>query len=105
MGLHIEAEYSEQMDAIPHGGDRKQFLSANKAVEIFKRMRDDDCKALGLDVTWARPEWFLVQVLPIPPLHVRPSVNMGGGTGTSEDDLTHQIVNVIKSNAQSNGDL
>jgi len=23
---------------------------------------------------------------------------MGGGSGTSEDDLTHQIVNVIKSN-------
>ncbi len=67
-------------------------------MEIFKRMRDDDCKALGLDVTWARPEWLLVQVLPIPPLHVRPSVNMGGGSGTSEDDLTHQIVNVIKSN-------
>ncbi len=28
VGLHVEAEYSEQMDAIPHGGDRKQFLSA-----------------------------------------------------------------------------
>jgi DNA-directed RNA polymerase II subunit RPB1 len=98
VGLHIEAEYSEAMDSIPHNGDRKQFLPASKAVEIFKRMRDEDCKALGLDVTWARPEWLLVSVLPIPPLHVRPSVNMGGGSGTSEDDLTHQIVNVIKSN-------
>ena len=98
VGLHIEAEYSEQMDTIPHSGDRKQFLPAAKAVEIFKRMKDEDCKILGLDVTWSRPEWLLVQVLPIPPLHVRPSVNMGGGSGTSEDDLTHQIVNVIKSN-------
>ena len=98
VGLHIEAEYSEQMDSIPHSGDRKQFFPASKAVEIFKRMRDEDCKILGLDVTWARPEWLLVSVVPIPPLHVRPSVNMGGGSGTSEDDLTHQIVNVIKSN-------
>jgi len=98
VGLHVEAEYSEQMESIPHGGDRKQFLPAAKAVEIFKRCRDEDLKTLGLDVTWARPEWLLVQVVPVPPLHVRPSVNMGGGSGTSEDDLTHQIVNVIKSN-------
>jgi len=98
VGLHVEAEYSDQMDSVPGSGDRKQFLPAAKVVEIFKRMRDEDCKALGLDITWAKPEWFLVQVLPVPPLHVRPSVNMGGGSGTSEDDLTHQIVNVIKCN-------
>ena len=109
VGLHIEAEYSEQMESVPNSGDRKQFLSASKAVEIFRRMRDEDCKALGLDVTWARPEWLVVQVLPVPPLHVRPSVNMGGGSGTSEDDLTHQLVNVIKcnialKNAVSNGE-
>eukprot|EP00567_Pseudictyota_dubia_P008672 CAMPEP_0197446890 /NCGR_PEP_ID=MMETSP1175-20131217/11704_1 /TAXON_ID=1003142 /ORGANISM="Triceratium dubium, Strain CCMP147" /LENGTH=1752 /DNA_ID=CAMNT_0042978061 /DNA_START=220 /DNA_END=5478 /DNA_ORIENTATION=- len=98
VGLHIEAEYSEEMDSVPGSGDRKQFLPAAKVVEIFRRMRDEDAKALGLDVTWARPEWLLVQVLPVPPLHVRPSVTMGGGSGSSEDDLTHQIVNVIKTN-------
>jgi DNA-directed RNA polymerase II subunit RPB1 len=53
-------------------------------------------KALGLDVTHARPEWMMVQVLPVPPPHVRPSVHAGGAT--SEDDLTHQLVNVIKAN-------
>ena len=98
VGLHVEAEYSEQMESVPNSGDRKQFLSASKVVDIFRRMRDEDCKALGLDVTWARPEWLVIQVLPVPPLHVRPSVNMGGGSGTSEDDLTHQLVNVIKCN-------
>jgi len=98
VGLHIELEYSDQMESIPGSGDRKQYLPASKTMEIFRRMTDHDCKALGLDITWARPEWFLISVLPVPPLHVRPSVNMGGGAGTSEDDLTHQIVNVIKSN-------
>ena len=63
-------------------------------VKIFRRMREEDMKSLGLDVTHARPEWMLVQVLPVPPLHVRPSVHAGGAT--SEDDLTHQLVNVIK---------
>ena len=55
-------------------------------------------KALGLDVTWARPEWMCISVMPVPPLHVRPSVVMGGGAQSSEDDLTHQLVNIVKSN-------
>ena len=63
-----------------------------------KKMRDDEMKALGLDVTWARPEWMCISVMPVPPLHVRPSVVMGGGAQSSEDDLTHQLVNIVKSN-------
>mmetsp|Transcript_32962 Transcript_32962/g.49125 ORF Transcript_32962/g.49125 Transcript_32962/m.49125 type:complete len:1763 (-) Transcript_32962:71-5359(-) len=98
VGLHVECEYSDEMDTLPGSGDKKQFFPAARVVEIFKRMKDDDCKNLGVDVTWARPEWMLVSVLPVPPLHVRPSVSMGGGALSSEDDLTHQIVNVIKSN-------
>mmetsp|Transcript_30765 Transcript_30765/g.55730 ORF Transcript_30765/g.55730 Transcript_30765/m.55730 type:complete len:1711 (+) Transcript_30765:43-5175(+) len=92
-GLHVEAEY---MDDSGIAGDSKQFLSGQKVVEIFRRMREEDMKALGLDVTHARPEWMMVQVLPVPPPHVRPSVHAGGAT--SEDDLTHQLVNVIKAN-------
>jgi DNA-directed RNA polymerase II subunit RPB1 len=53
---------------------------------------------LGLDVTYARADWLLVQVLPVPPLHVRPSVAVGGGAQSSEDDLTHQLVNIVKAN-------
>jgi len=55
----------------------------------------------------SRPEWLLVSVLPVPPLHVRPSIFAGGNT--SEDDLTHQLCNVIKANialksAHTNGE-
>lgn len=84
------------MDDAGIAGDSKQFLSGQKVVEIFRRMREEDMKALGLDVTHARPEWMMVQVLPVPPPHVRPSVHAAGNT--SEDDLTHQLVNVIKCN-------
>jgi len=103
VGLHIEVEYSAQ-HATEGGlaGDRKQYLSGAQVMEIFRKIREEDIRALGLDVTWARPEWLLVSVLPVPPLHVRPSIQMGGGTGTSEDDLTHQLVNIIKSNMALN---
>ena len=55
-----------------------------------------DVRAIGLDDKWSKPEWLVVSVLPVPPLHVRPQVSQGGGV--SEDDLTLQLCNVIKHN-------
>ncbi|GKZ01276.1 hypothetical protein MPSEU_001078600 [Mayamaea pseudoterrestris] len=93
--LHLEADFpSEHADAA--GGDSKQFLSGETLVKIFRQISNADMTILGLDVNHARPEFLLVQVLPVPPLHVRPSVSVNGGF--SEDDLTHQLVNVVKSN-------
>lgn len=101
--LHLEADFPDDVTAggaggAGSGGDSKQFLSGATVVKIFRQMRESDMKLLGLDITHARPDWLLVQVLPVPPLHVRPSVSVGGGAQTSEDDLTHQLVNVIKAN-------
>eukprot|EP00526_Cylindrotheca_closterium_P003203 CAMPEP_0113639728 /NCGR_PEP_ID=MMETSP0017_2-20120614/20848_1 /TAXON_ID=2856 /ORGANISM="Cylindrotheca closterium" /LENGTH=1628 /DNA_ID=CAMNT_0000550969 /DNA_START=136 /DNA_END=5019 /DNA_ORIENTATION=+ /assembly_acc=CAM_ASM_000147 len=98
VGLHLEIELQDQ--TATHGatgGDSKQFLSGEAVVKLFQTMREEDMKVLGLDVSHARPDWLLCQVLPVPPLHVRPSVVVGG-QAASEDDLTHQLVNVIKSN-------
>ena len=52
---------------------------------------------LGLDPKWARPEWLMVSVLPVPPPHVRPSVE-AGGAAQSEDDLTHVLTTIVKNN-------
>jgi DNA-directed RNA polymerase II subunit RPB1 len=99
--LHISAEFPEDA-ALPGGaaagGDTKQFLSGETCCKIFMQIKDDDQRLLGLDVTYARADWLLVQVLPVPPLHVRPSVVVGGGAQSSEDDLTHQLVNIVKAN-------
>jgi len=100
--LHVEADFPEDAEGggIPGGGggDSKQFLSGETVVKIFQQIRNEDMRTLGLDTTHARADWMLVQVLPVPPLHVRPSVSLGGGAQTSEDDLTHQLVNIVKAN-------
>jgi DNA-directed RNA polymerase II subunit RPB1 len=57
------------------------YLSADIAYEKLRAISDADCKTLGLDPKWARPEWFIVSVLPVPPPHVRPAVEMEGSTG------------------------
>lgn len=95
--LHLTADFPDDGGG-GSTGDSKQSLSGETVVKIFRLIRDDDIRLLGLDVHHARPDWLLVQVLPVPPLHVRPSVTVGGGAQSSEDDLTHQLVNVIKSN-------
>ncbi len=42
----------------------------------MKRISDEECRALGFDPQWARPDWMVLTVLPVPPPPVRPSVLM-----------------------------
>ncbi|HEY1249125.1 MAG TPA: DNA-directed RNA polymerase subunit A', partial [Nitrososphaera sp.] len=58
---------------------------------------DEDLTLLGYDPKTARPEWFVLQVLPVPPVTVRPSIILETGI-RSEDDLTHKLVDIIRVN-------
>lgn len=66
-----------------------QEITPEKALEILRRISDDDCRALGFDPRYSRPDFMVLSVLPVPPPPVRPSVQMdsssryvwGGGEG------------------------
>ena len=66
-------------------------------LKIFKRISDDDILFMGFSPIWSRPEWMICQVLLIPPPSVRPSVR-NDSQQRSEDDLTHILVNIVKTN-------
>ena len=68
-------------------------------LKIFRRMSDEDIHFLGLSPIWSRPEWMILQVLPVPPPAVRPSVKHDAQQ-RSEDDLTHIYSNIIKTNTE-----
>ena len=55
-----------------------QELTAEHAHEILKRISDEDCRALGFNPKYARPDWMVLTVFPVPPPAVRPSVLMDG---------------------------
>src|SRR5579885_484895 len=38
--------------------EKTQVYSAEKVLEIFKRISNEDCIAMGLNPKWARPEWM-----------------------------------------------
>ena len=65
--------------------------------ERFSQITDDDLVLLGYDPATARPEWFILQALPVPPVTVRPSIILETGI-RSEDDLTHKMVDIIRVN-------
>ncbi|QSL64587.1 hypothetical protein MERGE_001888 [Pneumocystis wakefieldiae] len=53
---------------------------------------------MGLNEEYARPDWMIITVLPVPPPSVRPSISVDG-SNRGEDDLTHKLSDIIKANA------
>ncbi len=65
--------------------------------ERFSQIIDEDLELLSYDPITARPEWFILQAFPVPPVTVRPSIILETGI-RSEDDLTHKMVDIIRVN-------
>ncbi len=74
-----------------------QRLTPSIIRERLERIPNDDLELFGFNPTGARPEWMILQVLPVPPVYVRPSITLESGI-RSEDDLTHKFVDVIRIN-------
>jgi DNA-directed RNA polymerase II subunit RPB1 len=77
--------------------DIVSVMTAEIVLKLFKRISDDDVNFMGYNATWCRPDWFICQVLMVPPPSMRPSVKQDDQQ-RSEDDLTHILVNIIKTN-------
>ncbi|CAI5984210.1 unnamed protein product [Closterium sp. NIES-65] len=88
-----EMEEEEQIEPT----ERKQQMWPDRVLSILKRITDEDCELLGLNPKYGRPDSFILQVLPVPPPPVRPSVMMSS-SARSEDDLTYQLVMIIRQN-------
>jgi len=85
-GLKLEAEYrDENFDATR---DRKETLWPEQAQKVLVGITDEDCKLMGLNPKFGRPDWAIIKNLAVAPPPVRPSVAMGSGY-RCEDDLTY----------------
>tara|TARA_B110000444_G_scaffold100655_1_gene95199 strand:+ start:114 stop:4604 length:4491 start_codon:yes stop_codon:yes gene_type:complete len=97
----IFAEWEESDGVIDDTGNNPSKptirLMPEDVLKIFKRVSDEDVNFMGFSSTWSRPDWFICQVLAVPPPAVRPSVKHDAQQ-RSEDDISHIIVNIIKAN-------
>ncbi|XP_057856467.2 DNA-directed RNA polymerase II subunit RPB1 [Cryptomeria japonica] len=77
--------------------EKKQELTAEKILTILKGITDEQCEMLGFNTKYARPDWMILEVLPVPPPPVRPSIKPDP-TSRSEDDLTFMLASIIRCN-------
>ena len=75
--MELTAEWSDKKRNAD-SQDKKIVLTAERVLEVFRNISDEDCVILGMDPKFARPDWMIVTVLPVPPLPVRPAVVMHG---------------------------
>jgi len=93
-GLMIHAEFKEATDE----HERKLELTAERAHKVLKGISDTDARRLGFDPEYARPDWMIITVLPVPPPQVRPSIRMESSQGRGEDDLTVKLMDIVRTN-------
>ena len=98
-GLRLNAQFEIKEEG---GAKRKdtQVILPDQAHTILRRISEQDLRHMGLNSEYARPEWMVLTVLPVPPPPVRPSISMDGtGTGMrNEDDLTYKLGDIIRAN-------
>ena len=79
-------------------------MKADEIRDWLSKISDDDLKLLGMDPSATRPEWFVITVLLVPPVNVRPSITLESGE-RSEDDLTHKLVDIMRINQRLEQDI
>ncbi|KAJ2614748.1 DNA-directed RNA polymerase II core subunit rpo21 [Coemansia sp. RSA 1365] len=72
-------------------------VSVERVLQTLRKITDRDAETLGIDPYFARPEWMVLHVMPVPPMTVRPSIQMDA-MRPSEDDLTYKLSDILKAN-------
>jgi DNA-directed RNA polymerase II subunit RPB1 len=80
----------------------KRVVSPGEIHNVLKKISAEDLNIMGLNADYARPDWMILTVLPVPPAAVRPSVSVDGGAIRSEDDLTYKLASILKTSATVN---
>jgi DNA-directed RNA polymerase II subunit RPB1 len=83
------SEYGDQPE--------KRLLAPAEVLNVLKHIPSEDLAKLGLNEDYARPEWMIITVLPVPPPPVRPSIAINE-TARGEDDLTYKLADILKAN-------
>ena len=94
----IASLYAEWPNTSDEGEDVISIpLTPELVLKIFKRISDEDVTFMGFSPVYSRPDWMICQVMAVPPPAVRPSVKHDAQQ-RSEDDLSHILMNIIKTN-------
>ncbi|KOS19462.1 DNA-directed RNA polymerase III subunit RPC1 [Escovopsis weberi] len=95
--LVFDASFDEAKKQNPdvekHLSRAMEDLNPLWVLNHFKMISSTDCELLGLDAVEGRPEMFIWQFIPAPPVCIRPSVQQEGAS--NEDDLTAKLAEIV----------
>ncbi|MEM3736706.1 MAG: DNA-directed RNA polymerase subunit A' [Candidatus Bathyarchaeia archaeon] len=97
MKKHNHIEFSKPTNFFEITDEGTRPLEPSIIRGRLELIKSEDLAVLGFSPQSARPEWMVLQVLPVPPVAVRPSIMLESGI-RSEDDLTHKLVDIIRIN-------
>ena len=78
-------------------------LNPLKVLNLFRQITATDCELLGIDPAQGRPEMFIWQYVPAPPVCIRPSVNQD--SASTEDDITAKLADIVHISSLIRGGL
>ncbi|TDH69964.1 hypothetical protein CCR75_006384 [Bremia lactucae] len=81
-----------------HLGKAQEDLSPLTVQQLFQAIPDQDCELLWVDADGGRPEKLILNAVLVPPVCIRPSVAMDGGSGSNEDDITIKLQEIVQVN-------
>ncbi|KAE9969342.1 hypothetical protein EG328_006932 [Venturia inaequalis] len=99
----LTAYLDEYPDHEKHASKVVDDMPGYRVHKILSDIPHKDVPLLGLDLAKGRPESYVWTYLPVPPTNIRPSVP--GDQGTTEDDLTTRLAEVIDINLRLRGAL
>ncbi|ODQ68191.1 beta and beta-prime subunits of DNA dependent RNA-polymerase [Nadsonia fulvescens var. elongata DSM 6958] len=97
-GLKLVGTWKKDKNSEDSDTPDKRALSPTDILNVFKHITPEDAARLGLNEDYARPEWMIITVLPVPPPPVRPSIAIND-TARGEDDLTYKLADILKANS------
>lgn len=88
----------EHPDLKPQIQKGTELITPLRAYQLFSEILDEDLYLLWMQGTFARPESLIIWNLPVPPVPIRPSVPQDSGGGSTEDDLTMKLQEIVEMN-------
>lgn len=95
--IQFQESFTEAKKANPevdkHMKKAMEDLNPLRVLNLFKMITPSDCELLGINPAEGRPEMFIWQFVPAPPVCIRPSVAQDNAS--TEDDLTTKLSEIV----------
>jgi DNA-directed RNA polymerase III subunit RPC1 len=94
----LEKATEAHKEMSPHINKAQEILNPLKVLRLFQNILDQDLMYIGMGYDNGRPEDLILTRILAPPLCIRPSVVSETQAGTTEDDVTMKLTEIIKWN-------